>query len=38
MDKPSSFANKEMCTFYFSVDQGWRKYSILHVQSFYATF
>jgi len=37
MDKPTSFAHKEMSTFCFSDDQDWRKFSVLRVQSFYAT-
>jgi len=28
MDKPSSFARKEMSILYFSDDQDWRKFSV----------
>jgi len=31
MEKPSSFAYKEMSILYFSDDQDWRKFSVLPV-------
>jgi len=38
MDKPSSFAHKEMSIFCFSDDQDWRKLSVLPVWSCYGAF
>jgi len=38
MDKTSSFTHKEMNIFCFSDDQDWHKFSVLAVQSYYATF
>ena len=38
MDKPSSFAHKEMSTFFFSDDEDWCKFSVLTVWSCYSTF
>jgi len=31
MDKPSSFAHKEMSSFCFNDDKDWRKFSVLPV-------
>jgi len=31
MEKPSSFAHKEMRIFWFGYDQDWRKFSVLNV-------
>ena len=38
MDKPSSFAHKEMRNFCFSDDQDWGKFSVLTVYLCYAEF
>jgi len=38
MDKPSSFAHKEMGIFCFSDDQDWEKFSVLIVRLCYAAF